>query len=712
MLHWLVFPLRSLRQGSSFAELKTSLRHGIEFYHTRVSFLSVSSRSRSSGFSSESMAASMAAAANVDGAAAATAASSPASASDTLSVGACVAAFRGRGHLLARLDPLNRGADGSGGRGVWLGEEQGGGASSGACSRSRAWEDERLSRLLAAVDGEADDEKLSEAACDALGLSASAASATFDLGAPLPPPTRATAKKRRPASPLLLVGGPPFNRRHWRLAPLVRSLAASYCGTLALETDHLSPERAAWLIRERERLPARPPRQERRRTLRMLSRAAAFESFLASRFPSSKRFGLEGLDALAPGLLAAADELSLLGVKRLNVGTPHRGRLSLLAAVLRTPAGQIFAEMEAAQSEWHVGDVKYHLGKGATLEFDGEDDDDNEDDDGGGGEAARTRSLHVSVAPNPSHLEAVGPVVLGMVRAQQASFPGGTSAVAPLLVHGDAAFAGLGVVFETLQMADVPGFGVGGTVHVRRQQPVRVHDEPRIGEDEPAPDGGGSRGRCGGPARQRRRPGCRRRRREARGALAVALRRRRGARRRGLPQARAQRARRPHQRSAADNAGDRGTGARFEKVRARSRARRRRLRGRGRRVALGRELRARGRVCCVQARGLRAERRRLAARVLAGRRSRGPGLVDAAAAAGRRGRGPEAQAAVGADGLTHRDAAVGRPGDDDAAARVRADAAGRGGARGAEGLLRALWRTTKRASTSRRRRRWPLGAWL
>ena len=486
MLHRLVFPLRSLRQGSSFSELKTSLRHGIEFYHTRVSFLSVSSWSRSSGFHSESMATSLVAAANVDVAAAATAAASPASASDTLSVGACVAAFRGRGHLLARLDPLNRGADGSGGRGVWLGEEQGGGASSGACSRSRAWEDERLSRLLAAVDGEADDEKLSEAACDALGLSASAASATFDLGAPLPPPDSGDGKEEATRfSPL--VGGPPFNRRHWRLAPLVRSLAASYCGTLALETDHLSPERAAWLIRERERLPARPPRQERRRTLRMLSRAAAFESFLAARFPSSKRFGLEGLDALAPGLLAAADELSLLGVKRLNVGTPHRGRLSLLAAVLRTPAGQIFAEMEAAQSEWHVGDVKYHLGKGATLEFDGEDDDDNEDDDGGGGEAARTRSLHVSVAPNPSHLEAVGPVVLGMVRAQQASFPGGTSAVAPLLVHGDAAFAGLGVVFETLQMADVPGFGVGGTVHVVANNQCGFTTSPGSARTSPHP---------------------------------------------------------------------------------------------------------------------------------------------------------------------------------------------------------------------------------
>ena len=205
----------------------------------------------------------------------------------------------------------------------------------------------------------------------------------------------------------------------------------------------------------------------------MLARAAAFEAFLASRFPTSKRFGLEGLDALAPGLLAAADELSSLGVRRLAVGTPHRGRLSLLAAVLRTPAGQIFAEMEAAQSEWHVGDVKYHLGKGATLEFD----DDDRDDDCGGGEEddesrkrgrnrnQPSRSLHLSVAPNPSHLEAVGPVVLGMVRAQQASFPGGASAVAPLLIHGDASFAGLGVVFETLQMAEVPGYQVGGTVH-------------------------------------------------------------------------------------------------------------------------------------------------------------------------------------------------------------------------------------------------------
>ena len=470
MFHRLL-PLRFLRQGSGFSELKTAPRHGIdENLHSRVS---VSGWIWSRGFLPDSIAASAASAANVDAAGATTTSlSPPASASDTLCVGACVAAFRGRGHLLARLDPLRRGADGSGGRGVWLGEEQGasgGGAVAAPCSRSRAWEDQRLSRLLAAVDSEEKDEsKLAEAACEALGLSASAASSTFDLGAPLPPGD-GEDEANRPSSPL--VGGPPFNRQHWRLAPLVRSLASSYCGTLALEVDHLSPEKAAWLIRERERLPSKPPRRERRETLRMLARAAAFESFLASKFPSSKRFGLEGLDALAPGLLAAADELSSLGVKRLAVGTPHRGRLSLLAAVLRTPAGQIFAEMEAAQSEWHVGDVKYHLGKGAELEF-------GDDGDGGGeGDGKREnaekekqqsrplRSLHVSVAPNPSHLEAVGPVVLGMVRAQQASFPGGSAAVAPLLVHGDAAFAGLGVVFETLQMADVPGFGVGGTVH-------------------------------------------------------------------------------------------------------------------------------------------------------------------------------------------------------------------------------------------------------
>lgn len=502
-----LLPLRSLRQGGVFSGLTISLRHSINGgLHTSVS---VSSWLVSRGLNSDSNVSAASSAANVDvaAAAAATTTSSPspsASASDTLSVGACVAAFRSRGHLLARLDPLGRGADGVSGRGVWLGEEQARGTT--ACSRSRAWEDQRLARLLAAVDreereGEEDDDKLARGACEALGLSAGAAGATFDLGAPLllapedgEKKTGAARHRPHPPSPPTspLVGGPPLNRQHWRLAPLVRSLASAYCGTLALEVDHLSPEKAAWLVRERERLllaaPGPPRRAQRRATLRLLARAAAFEAFLASRFPTSKRFGLEGLDALAPGLLAAADELSSLGVRRLAVGTPHRGRLSLLAAVLRTPAGQIFAEMEAAQSEWHVGDVKYHLGKGATLEF---------DDDDGDGEKGTTkgpkkkkqppRSLHVSVAPNPSHLESVGPVVLGMVRAQQASFPGGSAAVAPLLVHGDASFAGLGVVFETLQMADVPGFGVGGTVHLVANNQCGFTTPPSSARTSPHP---------------------------------------------------------------------------------------------------------------------------------------------------------------------------------------------------------------------------------
>jgi len=407
-------------------------------------------------------------------------ATATATASDTLAVGSCVAAFRGRGHLLARLDPLKRGADGKTGRGVWLGEDQLQASSSSppsssssstttSTSRSRAWADARLSRLLSAVDyggdkGD-DDRRLAEAASEALGLSSTASTATFDLGEPIEEENDENSPSSSSSSSSPLVGGPPLGKRLWRLAPLVRALSSAYCDTLALEVDHLPPDRASWLIRERERLlhdsssSSSSSSQQRRETLRCLARAAAFESFLAQRFPKSKRFGLEGLDALAPGMLAAAGELSRLGVQRLAVGTPHRGRLSLLAAVLRTPAGQIFAEMEAAQSEWHVGDVKYHLGKGATLEFR------DEEKCRRHGNYRKRRSLHVSVAPNPSHLEAVAPVVLGMVRAQQSSLPGGKRAVAPLLVHGDASFAGLGVVFESMQMSQVPGYDVGGTVH-------------------------------------------------------------------------------------------------------------------------------------------------------------------------------------------------------------------------------------------------------
>ena len=362
---------------------------------------------------------------------------------DTLAVGLLVTAFRARGHLHAKLDPLARPP---GGRGVWLGED------AAAAARAAEHADPLLSRVLAALDAGAPATLPSRLAA-ALGLKggpAAAAGATFDFhGAPL-------------------AAGAPGGRAEWRLPALATHFAHAYCGTLTAELDHLPPAAQAWLAARLEALPAkRVPLAARRTTLATLARCAAFETYLASAFPSSKRFGIEGLDALAPGVAAACARVAAAGVTRLQVGTPHRGRLTLLATVFGTPAGQIMAEMEADQSAWHVGDVKHHLGKGASVDV------------------GANHPLHVSVAPNPSHLEAVGPVVLGMVRAQQAAL--GPTSVTPLLIHGDAAFAGLGVAAETLAMARVPGFDVGGAIHVVCNNQVGFTTAPGCARSGPHP---------------------------------------------------------------------------------------------------------------------------------------------------------------------------------------------------------------------------------
>ena len=372
------------------------------------------------------------------------------SSSDTLIVGLLVGALRARGHLHARLDPLGRPPAG---RGVWLGETR------AAADRAAEWRDPLLDRVLAAVDaGAGAPTAASLAAALRLPGGEAAGRATYDLS----------------AAADALPGGLPFGRAAWALPDLVASLARAYASTLAVELDHLPAADQAWLAARVETAAAAGPgwglcAGARKRALTTLAAGSAFESFLGAAFPRSKRFGIEGLDALAPGLEAAADRFAAAGVTTLQIGTPHRGRLTLLATVLGTPAGQIMAEMEAAQSEWQVGDVKYHLGKGAALEFLGD-----------GQSGAR---LHASVAPNPSHLEAVAPVVLGMVRAQQAAL--GRSAVAALQVHGDAAFAGLGVVAETLAMARVPGFNVGGTVHIVANNQVGFTTAPLSARSSP-----------------------------------------------------------------------------------------------------------------------------------------------------------------------------------------------------------------------------------
>ncbi len=245
-------------------------------------------------------------------------------------------------------------------------------------------------------------------------------------------------------------GGAPF----LKLRKILGILRDSYCRTVGVEYMHIQdPDQREWLQSRIEVPYAKTTREEQLRILRRLNAAEAFETFLQTKFVGQKRFSLEGGEsviALLDRILsrAAEDEMD-----EVCVGMPHRGRLNVLANIAGKSYGQIFREFEGKQDPTSVqgsGDVKYHLG--TEGEFVGED-------------GSRTK---VYLAANPSHLEAVNPVLEGIVRAKQdrLNLAGEDFTVLPVLLHGDAAFAGQGVVAETLNLSQLRGYRTGGTVHV------------------------------------------------------------------------------------------------------------------------------------------------------------------------------------------------------------------------------------------------------
>ncbi len=222
-----------------------------------------------------------------------------------------------------------------------------------------------------------------------------------------------------------------------------------YCSTVGAEFVHIpDPERRRWI---QERLEAEPAPVDQERTLDQLTRADLFELVLQQRYLGTKRFSLEGVTALIPLVDEILDGAGQYGAVELVMGMSHRGRLNVVAHIAKRVPEEVFAGFEDVdpRSVLGGGDVKYHMG--ATGEY-------------------TTRSgakLHIHLVSNPSHLEAVDPVTVGRTRAKQdRAGEGGTKQFLPLLVHGDGAFAGQGVFAETLNLADVPGYTVGGTVHV------------------------------------------------------------------------------------------------------------------------------------------------------------------------------------------------------------------------------------------------------
>jgi len=232
-------------------------------------------------------------------------------------------------------------------------------------------------------------------------------------------------------------------------------LRDTYCGTIGVEYMFIAdPERKEWLQQRMEGSRNRTgfEKASRRRILEKLVAAESFERFLHARYIGHKRFSLEGCEALIPLLDWVMSDAARMGMREAVIGMSHRGRLDVLANTVGKPLSQIFSEFEGnldPESTLGSGDVKYHLGATGTHHAD------------------TGETLAVCVAPNPSHLEFVNPVVEGMVRAKQDAIRDHErSRVLPILIHGDAAFAGQGIVAETLNCSNLKGYRTGGTIHV------------------------------------------------------------------------------------------------------------------------------------------------------------------------------------------------------------------------------------------------------
>lgn len=238
-----------------------------------------------------------------------------------------------------------------------------------------------------------------------------------------------------------------------KLRRILGTLRDSYCRTIGVEYMYIeNPAERAWIQEHVEVGSPRAPREEQLRILYKLNSAESFEAFLQTKYVGQKRFSLEGGETLIPLLDAIISAAADRGLDEVCVGMPHRGRLNVLANIAGKSYGQIFQEFEGHYAENQVhgsGDVKYHLGTAGTFT------------------AISGATTKIYLAANPSHLEAVNPVLEGITRAKQDKLNLKEAfSILPILMHGDAAFAGQGVVSETLNLSQLKGYRVGGTIHI------------------------------------------------------------------------------------------------------------------------------------------------------------------------------------------------------------------------------------------------------
>uniref|UniRef100_A0A7S0ZH29 2-oxoglutarate dehydrogenase, mitochondrial n=1 Tax=Timspurckia oligopyrenoides TaxID=708627 RepID=A0A7S0ZH29_9RHOD len=264
-----------------------------------------------------------------------------------------------------------------------------------------------------------------------------------------------------------------------KLRDVYALLRKAYCGTIGTEYRHMvSKEEKVWIgsmVETPYTMMSSLSKPDKLKILRHLAEGELFEKFLSYKHSTAKRFGLEGGESIIPGLKAIVELGSELGVENIIIGMPHRGRLNVLGHIVEKSLAQIFHEFTPhddpdADSYLGSGDVKYHLGTSQHVKLE------------------NGREVNFSLLANPSHLEAVDPVVVGKARAKQ-FFTGDTERkrTMPLLLHGDASFAGQGVVAETLELSDLRDYTTGGTVHVIVNNQIGFTTDPRYARSSPYP---------------------------------------------------------------------------------------------------------------------------------------------------------------------------------------------------------------------------------
>ncbi|KAH7106211.1 2-oxoglutarate dehydrogenase complex E1 component mitochondrial precursor [Auriculariales sp. MPI-PUGE-AT-0066] len=262
-------------------------------------------------------------------------------------------------------------------------------------------------------------------------------------------------------------------RRSMKLRDIIGTCQRVYCGAVGTQYVHISDKEQCDWIRERVEVP-KPWNytiEEKRMILDRLIWSENFEKFIASKHPNEKRFGLEGCESLIPGMKALIDRSVEHGVKDITMGMPHRGRLNVLANVIRKPIEAILNEFKGSAETDGGGDVKYHLGANYVRP------------------TPSGKRVALSLVANPSHLEAANPVVLGKTRAIQHWNEDETSheTAMSVLLHGDAAFSGQGIIYETMGFHNLQSYGTGGTIHLIVNNQIGFTTDPRFSRSTPYP---------------------------------------------------------------------------------------------------------------------------------------------------------------------------------------------------------------------------------